>query len=83
MLNFLSGLGINLNNTKPTCCINDIIKEHNPKLETFEHERLLALTLNHLEVIYENIKNTNDFSEFYELYYKYWLHRFVHQKNYI
>lgn len=72
---FSLGIGINLDNSTPTKCLNDIIKEHNKQLRLLEREMLLALILNRLEYLYEQIKETNDLNEFFDLYYKYWLHK--------
>ncbi|XP_030376572.1 biotin--protein ligase isoform X2 [Scaptodrosophila lebanonensis] len=72
------GSGINLNNSKPTVCINDMITEHNSrtsggKLPLLKHEQFIALIFNEIERLVAEVQN-EDFDMFYELYYKLWLH---------
>ncbi|XP_011314628.1 biotin--protein ligase [Fopius arisanus] len=71
------GVGINLSNSLPTCCINDVIKKYNEKQKTklplLTYERLLALIFNELENLY-NILQEGNVDHFYDLYYNYWLH---------
>ncbi|XP_034936138.1 biotin--protein ligase [Chelonus insularis] len=71
------GIGINLSNSIPTSCINDIIIKHNEKngtkLETIGYEKYLALLFNAFESIFIAMQN-EDLSYFYQFYYNYWLH---------
>lgn len=71
------GVGINLNNSTPTTCINDLIKEYNSKnnkkLPLLTYERFFALVFNEIEKLYETVQSGN-LEHFYELYYKLWLH---------
>ncbi|KAL6440601.1 hypothetical protein ACFW04_003233 [Cataglyphis niger] len=72
------GAGINLFNSKPTTCINDMISLYNKKyktnLEKFTYEKYLALVFNQLEILLDNVES-NNIQLFYDLYYKYWLHK--------
>ncbi|KMQ96259.1 biotin--protein ligase [Lasius niger] len=72
------GAGINLSNSKPTTCINDVIsrynQKHQTKLEELSYERYLALVFNQLEILLDDIEKGN-IQHFYSLYYKYWLHK--------
>lgn len=71
------GVGINLNNSNPTTCINDLIKEYNLKhkqqLPEIQYERFFALTFNEIEQLL-NIVQSDNLDYFYEQYYKLWLH---------
>ncbi|EDV92861.1 biotin--protein ligase isoform X2 [Drosophila grimshawi] len=72
------GSGINLNNSKPTICINDMIKEYNArmpiaKLPLLKYEQFIALIFNEIEGILAEVQN-GDFKHFYALYYDLWLH---------
>lgn len=53
------GVGINLNNTMPTVCINSLIKEFNTKLPEIKYEQLLALIFNELERLYNIVQSGN------------------------
>lgn len=72
------GCGLNLNNSTPVTCVNDLIKEFNAQNNTtlpeLKHEVLLALIFNEFERLY-NIVQAGDLEYFYELYYSLWLHR--------
>ncbi|KAH8407265.1 hypothetical protein KR222_011794 [Zaprionus bogoriensis] len=72
------GCGINLNNSKPTVCINDMIKDYNArttdaKLPLLKYEKFIALVFNEIEAILAEVQNGN-FEHFYALYYELWLH---------
>lgn len=72
------GCGINLDNRKPTTCINDIIGDYNnsnqQKIPKIKYEMLLALMFNEIERLIDLVQN-GDFESFYKLYYDIWLHR--------
>ncbi|XP_022908041.2 biotin--protein ligase [Onthophagus taurus] len=72
------GCGVNLDNSNPTTCINDIIdrynKDFNTQLPKIPFEKYFALVFNELERILNVIDNQGNMDYFYELYYKYWLH---------
>lgn len=72
------GAGINISNSKPTTCINDVISRYNERyglnLEKFTCERYLALVFNQLEILLDKVEE-NNIQHFYHLYYKYWLHQ--------
>ncbi|XP_020799588.1 biotin--protein ligase isoform X4 [Drosophila serrata] len=72
------GSGINLNNSKPTVCINDLIREHNAltqknKLPELKYEIFIARIFNEIERLLGEVQN-GDFDSFYALYYSLWLH---------
>ncbi|KAK0094727.1 hypothetical protein PV326_010173 [Microctonus aethiopoides] len=71
------GVGVNLANDLPSCCINDIIikynEQHGTKLSKLSYERFFALVFNSLEYLLDIIEN-GDIDQFYQLYYDYWLH---------
>lgn len=72
------GCAFNLDNRKPTLCINDLIRDYNnanqQKLPPIKYENLLALMFNEIERLIELVK-TGDFDSFYKIYYELWLHR--------
>ncbi|XP_017023562.1 biotin--protein ligase isoform X1 [Drosophila kikkawai] len=72
------GSGINLNNSKPTVCINDLIREHNARtpnnqLPVLKYEIFIARIFNEIERLLGEVQN-GDFDSFYALYYSLWLH---------
>lgn len=72
------GCGINLNNSKPTVCINDMIKEYNvrmndAKIPLITYEKFVAMVFNEIERILAEIQIGN-FDNFFSLYYELWLH---------
>lgn len=72
------GCAINLDNQKPTICINDMIREYNnanqQKIPDIKYELLLALMFNEIERLIELVQ-TGEFDDFYNLYYDLWLHK--------
>lgn len=72
------GVGLNLSNSSPTLCINDLINEYNIKngtaLPSFTLEKSLALMFNEIERLI-NIVQAGDVQYLLDLYYKHWLHR--------
>lgn len=71
------GCGINLSNSDPTTCINDLIKEYNRKngtqLKQLPYEKFLAVTFSRFEDLFNSIQK-NGTDELFPLYYKHWLH---------
>ncbi|XP_076625929.1 holocarboxylase synthetase-like protein isoform X2 [Colletes latitarsis] len=71
------GVGINLFNEKPTCCINDIIKMFNKvyhkELKTIAYEQYFAIVFSEIERWY-NIMQSGRKDIFLDAYYTYWLH---------
>ncbi|XP_067648145.1 uncharacterized protein Hcs isoform X2 [Eurosta solidaginis] len=71
------GCGINLDNEKPTTCINAMIREQNlknhSKIPILKYEQFVALTFNEIENLLEKVK-LGKFDYFYNLYYKLWMH---------
>ncbi|KAM7361646.1 holocarboxylase synthetase-like protein isoform 2-T2 [Cochliomyia hominivorax] len=72
-----TGFALNLDNQKPTICINDLIRDYNnanqQKLPTIKYEVLLALVFNEIERLIELVQR-EEFESFYELYHELWLH---------
>ncbi|RCI05089.1 biotin holocarboxylase synthetase [Rhizopus stolonifer] len=68
------GCGINLNNPHPTVSINDVIQQHNPKLERLGREQVLAHALVTFEKYYMELCEKGMGSWFLDKYYKRWLH---------
>lgn len=71
------GCGVNLNNSLPTTCINDIIVEHNATthsdLKTLTFEQYFGVVFTELERLLNQVQNGN-VDIIFDLYYKYWLH---------
>ncbi|XP_073839153.1 holocarboxylase synthetase-like protein isoform X2 [Musca autumnalis] len=71
------GCGINLDNGKPTICINDMIREYNhtnqKQLPPLKYEEFLAMIFNEIERLLELVQQ-GDFDKFYQIYYNLWLH---------
>ncbi|XP_059610986.1 uncharacterized protein LOC132257934 [Phlebotomus argentipes] len=73
------GCGFNLDNSNPTLCLNDLIREQNVqtkgKLPLLHYERMLALMFNEIERIFNTVQDGSPGLDYlYELYYKFWLH---------
>lgn len=67
------GCGVNLSNSRPTMCINDLISKLDKNLPPLGIERMLALVFNEIERIYDLVQQ-GDIQMLSELYYRYWLH---------
>ncbi|XP_013147643.1 PREDICTED: biotin--protein ligase [Papilio polytes] len=74
------GAGVNISNSIPTTCINDIISEHNraapalPPLAPLSVEKFLARWCSQLELVLEDIDTDEGLEVFFQQYYQYWLH---------
>ncbi|KAK2583668.1 hypothetical protein KPH14_009599 [Odynerus spinipes] len=72
-----AGVGVNLSNSTPTCCINDLIEEYNKvhktKLPPLSYERYFALVFSEIEYLL-NIVQSGNMDYFFQYYYKYWMH---------
>lgn len=75
------GLGLNLSNSTPTTCVNDLINAYNMKYSTklplLTFEKTLAIIFNEIEELLNKIQNNKDLEHLYQEYYKHWLHRWV------
>ncbi|XP_075984632.1 holocarboxylase synthetase-like protein isoform X2 [Anticarsia gemmatalis] len=73
------GTGVNISNSVPTTCINDIISEHNRQhgtaLAPWTVEKFLARYASQLERIIDYINTEGGTHAFFEQYYQYWLHK--------
>ncbi|XP_050436553.1 biotin--protein ligase [Adelges cooleyi] len=71
------GCGVNLNNSLPTTCINDVIEEHNANtqnnLSTLSPEQYFGAVFTELERLLNQVEQGN-VDIIFDLYYKYWLH---------
>ena len=76
-----AGCGVNVSNKHPTISLNDAIALHNKdtgsSLSPMREEQLLALTYNRLEVLLGQYETFGLEGVVENLYYKYWLHRYV------
>ncbi|XP_028169574.1 LOW QUALITY PROTEIN: biotin--protein ligase [Ostrinia furnacalis] len=72
------GTGVNITNSQPTMCVNDIIAEHNKRhgtnLAPISVERFLARYCSELERTLEYMASDGGVQAFLEQYYQYWLH---------
>lgn len=70
------GTGVNIHNSVPTVCVNDIIKEYNVKNGTNSPEISIEVFLGRYCSELEFLLNCleKDVDNFLKLYYKYWLH---------
>lgn len=72
-----AGVGVNLSNSTPTCCINDLIAEYNKthetKLPALSYERYFALVFSEIEYLLDIVQSGN-MDYFFQLYYKFWIH---------
>lgn len=71
------GCGVNVANSHPTICINDIIQHHNTEtgssLSLLSPSQVVAMTVSAIERLMSQFKAEGP-QTFCELYYKYWLH---------
>ena len=74
----LLGCGVNVNNSNPTMCINDIIRRFNrtegTNLKPITVGQLAGLVFNNLENIISNIEKFG-IQQFQREFYKYWMHK--------
>uniref|UniRef100_A0A2M4AKI4 Putative biotin holocarboxylase synthetase/biotin-protein ligase n=1 Tax=Anopheles triannulatus TaxID=58253 RepID=A0A2M4AKI4_9DIPT len=72
------GVGFNLDNSKPTLCLNDVIAHYNAKHSTglplLSYEKTFALIFNKLEELYNRVQRQG-VEELQQEYYRYWLHQ--------
>ncbi|XP_049884797.1 biotin--protein ligase [Pectinophora gossypiella] len=72
------GTGVNISNSVPTTCVNDIISQYNTQhgthLAPMSIEKFLARYCSQLERILEYIASDGGVDAFLEQYYQYWLH---------
>lgn len=72
------GCGINLSNSNPTTCINDVIRDVNEKtganIPEITHEKFFAQAFNEIEKFIDRYQ-MGDADYFFDHYYEYWLHK--------
>ncbi|XP_045454587.1 biotin--protein ligase [Melitaea cinxia] len=72
------GTGVNISNSIPTTCVNDIISEYNNKngttLPPISIEKFLARYCSQLEILLDMLDDDSGVEAFLELYYQYWMH---------
>ncbi|KAF4520098.1 hypothetical protein B566_EDAN010327 [Ephemera danica] len=70
------GCALNLANSEPTTCIQDLLRECNSNAPPLTLEKYLALTFSRLESMIEAAQNTDEgLDDILKVYYAYWLHR--------
>lgn len=82
--NVSAGIGLNVDNEKPTVCLNAVLRETSVASYKFTREDILAAFFNKFETLY-NLFIHQGFQALEELYYKTWLHSgqrvIVQEKN--
>ncbi|KAK4274052.1 hypothetical protein QN277_017343 [Acacia crassicarpa] len=82
--NVSAGIGINVNNEKPTTCLDMALREFSMKAYQFKREDVLAAFFNKFENFFDLFMNQG-FQTLEPLYYKTWLHSgqrvIVQEKN--
>ncbi|KAH7524484.1 hypothetical protein FEM48_Zijuj06G0124100 [Ziziphus jujuba var. spinosa] len=77
-------IGLNVDNEKPTICLNGLLRELSVVAYQFEREDILASFFNKFEIFYDLFMDQG-FQSLEELYYKTWLHSgqrvIVQEKN--
>ncbi len=78
-VNVLIGCGINVYNSQPSLCLNDIIDNYNlqsltKKLDYLKCEEVIARTLTQLEILLSTIEEHNGIEIIKGLYRKHWMH---------
>ena len=70
---FNIGLGFNLDNSKPTLCVNNLLEEnHTPKIT---REEFFAEFFNCLESFFDMLQTDEGLENILNLYHEYWLHQ--------
>ncbi|KAF2291442.1 hypothetical protein GH714_024194 [Hevea brasiliensis] len=81
--NVSAGIGLNVNNEKPTTCLNAIIRELSAAAFQLRREEIIAAFFNKFENLYDLFINQG-FQTLEELYHRTWLHsgqRVIIQEN--
>ncbi|XP_011027607.1 PREDICTED: biotin--protein ligase 2-like isoform X2 [Populus euphratica] len=71
--NVSTGIGLNVDNEKPTTCLNAVLRELSAAACTLRREDIVSAFLNKFEIFYDLFIN-GGFQTLEELYYKTWLH---------
>ncbi|XP_050365993.1 biotin--protein ligase 2-like [Argentina anserina] len=71
--NVSAGIGLNIDNEKPTTCLNAVLRELSSTTYRFRREEILAAFFNKFEKFNDLFINQG-FQSLEELYYKTWLH---------
>lgn len=73
---------MNIANSIPTVCLNDIISEYNKghgtALPPMSIEQFLARYCSQLERVLDQLSSDAHLDDFFDEYYQYWLHTLVH-----
>ncbi|XP_015571534.2 biotin--protein ligase 2 isoform X1 [Ricinus communis] len=81
--NVSAGIGLNVDNEKPTTCLNAVQRELSPAASQLRREEILTAFFNKFESLYDLFLNQG-FQSLEELYYRTWLHsgqRVIVQEN--
>ena len=70
---FNIGLGFNLDNKKPTLCLNDLLQEK--QIDRMSREDFLSRVFNCLESFMDMLENEDGLNYLLDLYHEYWLHQ--------
>lgn len=75
---FCPGCGLNVANSNPTICINDLVTEYNKQqraeLKPLRADYLIARTVTVMEKLIDTFQDKGP-NGILPLYYKYWIHR--------
>ncbi|KAL5206952.1 hypothetical protein ABZP36_031387 [Zizania latifolia] len=71
--NICTGIGLNVDNEKPTTCLNAALQEMKVNSPKLKHEDILSSFFNKFEVLFEIFSNQG-FQALEEKYYNSWLH---------
>ncbi|KZV28835.1 biotin--protein ligase-like [Dorcoceras hygrometricum] len=71
--NVSAGIGLNVDNQKPTTCLNSVLQRLTPFTHRLQLEDIIAAFFNKFETFYDIFINQG-FRTLEELYYKTWLH---------
>jgi len=68
------GCGLNLDNRRPTTCLNRIIQDDTDEAQSLSLETLLAITLNEFERLLDML-HKGSLGSILNIYHQNWLHR--------
>ncbi|CAM8877775.1 unnamed protein product [Rhodiola kirilowii] len=75
--NVSAGIGLNVDNEKPSTCLNSVLQELTSGASQLKREELVAAFFNQFEVLFQLFSNQG-FQALEKLYYSIWLHRYLY-----
>ncbi len=75
------GIGINVSNSAPTTCLNDLLAQAHPQASPLTQEKLLASFLNDFEESVDLFLGGHGFGPFLPKYIQTWLHTYCSSKH--